>query len=247
MRISLSSLKSHSYRNKLLIVPLALFLLIIGAVNAAVAEEGSGPFLVLYGTPGSEKMANANYISKKYGVPHIDVSEILQSEIAEATELKPASGSRKPGNRYTNAWNERNKHIQAVLKKLKNGELISDNVVNTAVLARLMKGDCKNGFVLDGYPGTAEQAVYLDAFLMSHDVDSLQVILLDVPDEVALSYLSELNSKGIRKSVANDFLTVYRSRVAPLLEYYDGDRLQLVDASQDESAVQSEIDGILGK
>jgi len=247
MRNSLNGFMAGARQTGLLVLPLALLLSMFGLVNVAVAEERSGPFLVLYGAPGSEKSANASYISEKYAVPHIDISVILQEQIAEAIEFKSAPGSKKPGIRYTNAWNERNKHIQAVLKKLKNGELISDNVVNTAVLARLLEDDCKNGFVLDGYPGSVEQAVFLDALLMSRDIDSLQVILLDVTDEIALNKLAELGKKGIRKGVPDQILAVFRSRVTPLLEYYDGDSLQVVDASQGQPAVQADIDSVLGK
>ena len=246
MRTSFTSLMPAVHLKKLLILPLALLLSMFGVVNSVVAEDGSGPFLVLYGVPGSEKSTYASYIAQKYGVPHIDVSTILQKEITKATEFKTAAGSKKPGNRYTNAWNERNKHIQAVLKKLKNGELISDDVVDTAVLARLLQDDCKNGFVLDGYPGTVKQAVYLDAMLMSRDIDSRQVIFLDISDEIALKKLSELGKKGIRKGVPKEFLVVYRSRLTPLLEYYGGDRLQFIDASKNQSEVQAEIDSSLG-
>lgn len=233
------------HQSKLLTLSLALALSLFGLGNAAAAEEGTGPYLVLLGAPKAGKTSSGKYISKKYGVPTIDVLKVMQDEIAKASELKLPPGSKKPGSRRSNAWNERNKNMKAAMKKLENDELVDNDVLNASVLARLLQDDCKNGFVLDGYPGSVEQAVYLDGLLTTLGVDSLQVILLDVSDEIALKRMAERGRADDKGGFAEARLSLFRSRIGPILEYYHGDTLYVVDTSKDQPAVQADIDHIL--
>ena len=137
--------------------------------------------------------------------------------------------------------------MKAALKKLENGELVSDDVLNASVLARLLQDDCRNGFVLDGYPGSVEQAAYLDGLLATLGVESLQVILLDVSDEVALKRMAERGRADDKDGFAETRLALFRSSIGPILDYYQGDDLHVVDASKDRPAVRAEIDRILGR
>ena len=234
-------------RSKLLILPLALALSAFGLVNAAPAEETTGPFLVLIGAPKAGKTSSGKYISKNYGVPTIDVLKVLQDEIAKAANAKAPPGSRRPGSRRSTAWSERNKSMKAAMKKLENGELVTDDVLNASVLARLLQDDCKNGFVLDGYPGSVEQAVYLDGLLATLGVDSLKVILLDIPDEIALERMAERGRADDKSGFAEARLELFRSSVGPIIEYYEGKDLHIVDANKERSLVRAEIDHILGQ
>jgi len=235
------------HRSKLLTLPLALALSVFGLINESTAEEGAGPFLVLIGAPKAGKTSSGKYISKKYGVPTIDVLKVMQDEIAKAANAKAPPGSRKPGSRRSTAWSERNKSMKAAMKKLENGELASDDILNASVLARLLQDDCKNGFVLDGYPGSVEQAVYLDGLLSTLGVDSLQVILLDIPDEVALARMAERGRADDKGGFAEARLALFRSSIGPILEYYEGDDLHIVDANKERSLVQAEISRIIGQ
>jgi len=137
--------------------------------------------------------------------------------------------------------------MKAALKKLENGELVADDVLNASVLSRLLQEDCKNGFVLDGYPGSVEQAAYLDGLLATLGVDSLKVIVLDIPDEVALERMAERGRADDKGDFAEARLKLYRSAIGPILEFYQGDNLYIVDANKDRPEVQAEIDDILGR
>ena len=247
MRIGLMHMFAKRHRSKLFTLPLAMALAVIGLVSEAPAEEGTGPYLVLIGAPKAGKTSSGKYISKNYGVPTIDVLKVMQDEIANASEAKSPPGSKKPGSRRSNAWNERNKSMKAALKKLENGELVADDVLNASVLSRLLQEDCKNGFVLDGYPGSVEQAAYLDGLLATLGVDSLKVIVLDIPDEVALERMAERGRADDKGGFAEPRLTLYRSGIGPILEFYQGDNLYIVDANKDRPEVQAEIDDILGR
>ena len=235
------------HRSKLFTLPLALALSVFGLVFEVTAEENGGPYLVLIGAPKAGKTSSGKYISKKYGVPTIDVLKVMQDEIAKAANTKAPPGSRKPGSRRSTAWSERNKSMKAALKKLENGELVSDDVLNASVLARLLQDDCRNGFVLDGYPGSVEQAAYLDGLLATLGVESLQVILLDVSDEVALKRMAERGRADDKDGFAETRLALFRSSIGPILDYYQGDDLHVVDATKDRPAVRAEIDRILGR
>lgn len=235
------------HKIKLLALPLILALSVFGMADEAIGEEGSGPYLVLIGAPKAGKTSSGKYISGKYGVPTINVMKVLQKEITKASEAKSPPGSKKPGSRRSNAWNERNKSMKAALKKLENGELVGDDVLNASVLARLLQDDCRDGFILDGYPGSAEQAVYLDGLLATLGVDKLQVIVLDIPDEVSLERMAERGKARDKGGFAEARLALYRSSIGPILEYYQGDDLHIVDANKDKSEVQAEIDRILGR
>ena len=235
------------YQSKLLTLPLILALSAFGLINEVAAEDGNGPYLVLIGAPKAGKTSSGKYISKKYGVPTIDVRKVLQDEIAKAANAKVPPGSRRPGSRRATAWSERNKAMKAAMKKLENGELVADDVLNASVLTRLLQDDCKNGFVLDGYPGSVEQAVYLDGLLATLGVDSFEVILLDVPDEIALERMAERGRADDKAGFAEARLALFRSSIGPILDYYQGNTLHVVDASKDRSTIRAELDRILEK
>jgi len=245
MKMELTSSFTKKESKKLLGMLLVTVLSIFSLVTEAKAAEETGPYLVLIGAPASGKTSNSKYISKQYDVPTVNVEKILQDEIDKASNPKTSGGSRKPGSRRATAWSVRNESMKTALKKLENGELVNDEVINSSVLSRLLQDDCKNGFVLDGYPGSVEQAVYLDGVLMTRGVDSLQVIVLDYSDEIALEKMAERGKAKDKSGFAEARLALYRSSIEPVLDYYQGDDLHIIDASQDKPEVQAEIDKIL--
>ncbi|RVU54072.1 adenylate kinase [Anaerosphaera multitolerans] len=98
--------------------------------------------LVILGPPGAGKGTQADFIINKYNIPHISTGDILRENIKNNTEL--------------------GQKAKAYMDK---GLLVPDNVVVEIVQDRIVKDDCKNGFLLDGFPRTVSQAVSLDAEL----------------------------------------------------------------------------------
>jgi adenylate kinase len=209
----------------------------------ASTRGGEGPFVVMIGAPGSGKSINSVFISKKYGIPAIDVGKLLQIEIAEASKAQRGSG--RPQNRQRRARNKRSAKINDAMEKLKAGELVSDESLNASIVGRLLKGDTRNGFVLDGYPGSAGQAEFLDALVAAMGVESLKVIYLDVSDEVALSRMKARGRADDKHGFAQERLKQFRARVSPILQYYENDDLYSIDASKDIATVQKEIASLL--
>ena len=97
---------------------------------------------VLLGPPGAGKGTQAVRLVEKYGVPQISTGDIFSANIKAGTELG------KKAQEYTNS-----------------GRLVPDELVCDLVKDRLMQDDCKNGYLLDGFPRTIFQAEQLDRFL----------------------------------------------------------------------------------
>jgi adenylate kinase len=99
--------------------------------------------LLLFGPPGSGKGTQAVLLSDAFDVPHISTGDIFRQNVQEGTEL--------------------GHEIQAIMSA---GQLVPDELVNRVVEHRLGQPDCLNGFILDGYPRTLQQAGMLECLLM---------------------------------------------------------------------------------
>lgn len=118
--------------------------------------------LVLLGPPGAGKGTQAAEIVKKYNVPHISTGDIFRKNISEGTEL----GTKAK-------------------EYMDKGLLVPDDLVVAIVKDRLSEADCKDGFLLDGFPRTVDQADSLDTELKNLDY-SLDKVLNIYVDKDAL-------------------------------------------------------------
>jgi len=123
--------------------------------------------ILLFGPPGSGKGTQSPLITALLGIPAISTGEMLRAECEAGTPL--------------------GKIASAVLAK---GHLVSDELVNQMLVARLGKPDCKDGFLLDGYPRTVPQAVFLGEFLEKSGYPRPTVIHLATPISVLVERIS---------------------------------------------------------
>ena len=100
-----------------------------------------GP-VILIGPPGAGKGTQSKQIVDRYGIPQISTGDLLRDHVARGTEL--------------------GLEAKAIMAR---GKLVPDELMYGIVASRLREPDCKRGFVLDGFPRTAAQAGWLDAFL----------------------------------------------------------------------------------
>ena len=116
--------------------------------------------IIMLGAPGAGKGTQAKRIAEKYGIPHISTGDIFRANIKEGTELG----------------------LKAK-EYLDQGLLVPDEVTIGMLLDRIHQADCKNGYVLDGFPRTIPQAESLNKALadMGEAIDF--AIDVDVPDE----------------------------------------------------------------
>ena len=116
--------------------------------------------IIMLGAPGAGKGTQAKMIAEKYQVPHVSTGDIFRANIKNGTELG------KEAKKY-----------------MDQGLLVPDELTVKILLDRVAKEDCKNGYVLDGFPRTIPQAEVLDKALseMGDAID--YAINVDVPDE----------------------------------------------------------------
>jgi adenylate kinase len=105
--------------------------------------------VILLGPPGAGKGTQSRQIVDRYGVPQISTGDLLRDHVARGTDLGLAA--------------------KAIMAR---GELVPDELMYGIVADRLRLADCKRGFVLDGFPRTAAQAGWLDAFLEKEVFDN---------------------------------------------------------------------------
>lgn len=122
---------------------------------------------ILLGPPGAGKGTQAAKIVEKYGVPHISTGDIFRENIKKGTELG------KKAQEYMNR-----------------GELVPDDLVIEIATTRLLEDDCRDGFLLDGFPRTVYQAEKLDEFLAARDSKIDKVLDIAVEKEELITRLT---------------------------------------------------------
>lgn len=122
---------------------------------------------ILLGPPGAGKGTIAAKMVAKYGIPQISTGDIFRANIKNETEL--------------------GKKAKAYIDR---GELVPDELVVEIATSRLLEDDCKEGFILDGFPRTVFQAEKLDEFLEKHGMKLDNVLSFDVEKEELVSRIS---------------------------------------------------------
>ena len=123
--------------------------------------------IIMLGAPGAGKGTQAKMIAEKYQVPHVSTGDIFRANIKNGTELG-----------------------MEAKKYMDQGLLVPDELTCDLVMDRIQQDDCKNGFVLDGFPRTIPQAEALDAALTKIGEKMDYAIDVDVPDENIVNRMS---------------------------------------------------------
>ena len=121
----------------------------------------------MLGAPGAGKGTQAKMIADKYGVPHVSTGDIFRANIKNGTELG-----------------------MEAKKYMDQGLLVPDELTVKILLDRVSQPDCKNGYVLDGFPRTIPQAEVLDKALAELGESIDYAIDVDVPDENIVKRMS---------------------------------------------------------
>ena len=183
--------------------------------------------IILLGPPGAGKGTQASIIACKLGIPAISTGEIFRANIAEQTELGILAQS-----------------------YMDRGELVPDSVINPMVHARLKAPDAAEGFLLDGYPRTVEQAHALRDTLADLGTELDVVIELQADEDQVvhrmLKRATERHRSDDTEPVIRHRLAVYHTQTEPVATYYvDQDLLEAVDANGSVEEVSERIFAIL--
>ncbi len=180
--------------------------------------------LVLIGSPGAGKGTQAKVLSNHFNIAHISTGDLLREEINNKTEL---------GLEITDIINS--------------GQLVSDDILSKLLASRVKKDDCKNGFILDGYPRNTQQADELPSLVGSID----KVVLIEVQDEFIIERMVGRRScpkcgmmyhikynpsekdgicntcsidleqrKDDNEEVVANRIAIYHETTAPIIDYY---------------------------
>ena len=123
--------------------------------------------IVMFGAPGAGKGTIAAQMNQRYNIPHISTGDIFRANIKEQTEI--------------------GKLAKSYIDK---GELVPDEVTIKMMLNRIDEDDCKNGYILDGFPRSINQAKGLDDALKASNSKIDLVLLVDASDEQIIERLS---------------------------------------------------------
>ncbi|BDS50920.1 adenylate kinase [Rhodoluna lacicola] len=159
--------------------------------------------LLLIGAPGAGKGTQAEKLSAAYSIPAISTGDIFRHNVKNETEL--------------------GKQAKAFMDR---GEYVPDSLTNDLVRDRLSQDDAKSGFLLDGYPRTAEQVAELDSILeaQGNKLDVVVQLTADT-DEVVRRLLNRAIEQGRAddtEDVIRRRLEVYEEQTAPLTSVYAG-------------------------
>ncbi len=204
--------------------------------------------LVLLGAPGCGKGTQAGFIAEKYNIPHISTGEIFRENIQKGTPLG----------------------IQ-VKSVMDSGNLCPDQLTIELVKDRLKSKDCVNGYLLDGFPRNLVQAQALDTFdapdiVIDIDVDFAKLearitgrrTCLECGGTYHISVIGDtkvcpscggelVTRKDDTPETVRERLTVYSTKTAPLIEYYEQQgKLKNVDGNLAINDVFKEIVKVLG-
>ncbi len=163
--------------------------------------------LILFGPPGSGKGTQAKLLSKALGVAHISTGDMLRAHLAAGDEI--------------------GREVRSIMES---GGLVSDQLVNRMVEQRIEQPDCRNGFILDGFPRTVSQAKLLKDLLAAQGITPW-VVHLDVDYNVIIARIAgrrQCPSCGTLYSVTSNAPTV--SEVCD----YDGSKLVVREDDREE-------------
>ncbi|AYD89326.1 adenylate kinase [Actinomyces lilanjuaniae] len=157
--------------------------------------------MVLLGPPGAGKGTQAARVAEHLGVPAISTGDIFRANVAEGTEL----GTQAQG-------------------YIDRGEYVPDSVTNAMVADRISQEDCREGFLLDGYPRTQAQVAALDEMLASSGSRVDLVLEITAQEEAVVERLlrraSEQGRADDTEPVIRHRLKVYAEATAPLVDLY---------------------------
>jgi adenylate kinase len=153
--------------------------------------------IVFIGPPGAGKGTQAERIVETYDIAHLSTGDMLRAARDAQTEV-----GRKAD------------------EFMSRGELVPDRIIVEIIGQRLEEQDCRNGYLLDGFPRTIAQAEALDSMLQEKGTPLDVVLEIRVPEKELFQRLAGRGRSDDQPEVIRQRLVAYRKQTEPLLEYY---------------------------
>ena len=165
-------------------------------------------YILLMGPPGAGKGTQAAKLVKEYGIPHISTGDMFRAAVKEGTEL--------------------GKKAKACMDA---GQLVPDEITIGIVRERLQKPDCANGFILDGFPRTVEQADALDGILKELSIHLTRAVDISVPSSALIE--RAVGRRVCKKCGAAYHIRFKPSKVDGVCDECGGETYQRADDSEE--------------
>lgn len=183
--------------------------------------------LAFLGPPGSGKGTQAKLLAKRLNIPHISLGDILRDEVEQGTEI--------------------GQKAKAVMNV---GRLVPDELTIELTRQRAAKPDCRQGFILDGFPRSLVQVEGLNQILRENKIEIDKVVYFAVSkDEAVKRLLLRARVEGRADDNATAIRTrfeVYEQQTRPLIDYYaKAGKLTKIDAAQSIEKIRTDLSAIL--
>jgi adenylate kinase len=155
--------------------------------------------IVLIGPPGAGKGTQAKRLTERLRVPHLSTGDMLREAMRQGTEVGHQA---EP--------------------YMKTGRLVPDDLVHQLVIERVSEADCAGGYLLDGFPRTAAQAIMLDRMLAERNTPLDLAIQIHVPKDILLERLASRGRQDDDELVIVKRLEQYDELTHPMAAYYQG-------------------------
>ena len=181
--------------------------------------------LIFFVPPGAGKGTQASLTAKTLNIPHLSTGDILRDKLLDQDSLSI---------------------------RLKNfmdsGNLVSDDILNEIVANRLKLPDCQSGFILDGYPRTISQKIFLSDFLESHNLSISKIIDLSIDEKIIIQRIKSRsnieNRLDDREEIIKTRMLKYFQETKPLSNYFRSkypNDYHIVDGNQNIENIQDDI------
>jgi adenylate kinase len=176
--------------------------------------------ILLLGPPGSGKTTQAQNLRRHYRIPILNMADILKK-----------AGGKVNFNRQLRV-------------PLASGEMVNDEVANQLIHQRISQKDALRGFLLDGYPQTAKQAEYLQAQLKERGLPDPVVLVLEVPDNIALERMSNRRRADDTPELSRQRLAAYHQE-SQFVQSHFSRNIKKVDGTLPPKEVWLQIQRVL--
>ena len=181
--------------------------------------------LIFFGPPGAGKGTQASLTAKTLNIPHLSTGDILRDKLLDQDSLSIR------------------------LKDfMDSGNLVSDDILNEIVANRLKLPDCQSGFILDGYPRTISQKIFLSDFLESHNLSISKIIDLSIDEKIIIQRIKSRsnieNRLDDREEIIKTRMLKYFQETKPLSNYFRSkypNDYHIVDGNQNIENIQDDI------
>ena len=180
---------------------------------------------IFFGPPGAGKGTQADLLSNKLNIPHLSTGEILRKKLLDNDALS--------------------KELKRIID---NGDLVSDEILNQIFLSKILEDDCRNGYILDGYPRTTIQQDFLSDFLKKNNLKIKAIFDLFVDEKLVVQRIisrSKIeNREDDKETVIKNRITKYINETKPLSEYYKNnypESYHLINGNKEVELIHEDI------